>query len=80
MKLVRLAAFATLLMSPAQAQNRKDVSVTQVLSTSVTSSGRPIIAESTGQWHLDANVGGEPVKLLVSDVVVKGKASTVLRK
>jgi hypothetical protein len=80
MKLVRLAAFATLLTSPAQAQNRKDVAVTQVLSTSVTSSGRPIIAESPGQWHVDADVGGEPFKLLVSDVVEKGKANIVLRK
>jgi quercetin dioxygenase-like cupin family protein len=138
MKLVWLAGFATLLMSPAQAQDRKDVAVTQVLSTSVTSSGQPIIlpakdaqivvsmydvrpgaklpvhkhpsprygyvlsgnlrvtnmetgqsdtynpgdfiVESTGQWHVGANIGGEPVKLLVIDVVEKGKTNTVLQK
>jgi quercetin dioxygenase-like cupin family protein len=138
MKLVRLAGFATLLMSPAQTQDRKDVAVTQVLSTSVTSSGQPVIlpakdaqivvsmydvrpgaklsvhkhpspryayvlsgnlrvsnletgqsdtynpgdfiVESTGQWHAGANIGGETVKLLVIDIVEKGKTNTVLHK
>ena len=137
MKLVWLAGFATLLMSPAQAQDRKDVAVTQVLSTSVTSSGQPIIlpakdaqivvsmydvrpgvnlpvhkhpsprygyvlsgnlrvtnmetgqsdtynpgdfiVEST-QWHVGANIGDEPVKLLVLDIVGKGQTNIVLQK
>lgn len=39
-----------------------------------------LIVESTGQWHVGANIGGEPVKLLVIDVVEKGKTNTVLQK
>jgi quercetin dioxygenase-like cupin family protein len=116
----------------------KDVTVTELLSTAVTSSGQPIvlpqkdaqiivstydvvpgaslpvhkhphpryayvlsgnlrvtnvetgkkdiykpgdfILESVEQWHTGANIGSEPVKLLVIDIVEKGQTNTVLHK
>ncbi len=139
MKLVWLvAAFFALVITPLQAQERKDVTVTQLLSTTVTSSGQPIvlpqkdaqvvvsiydvapgamlpvhkhpyprygyvlsgelrvtnmetrqndtykpgdfILELVGQWHMGANIGGKPLKLLVIDIVEKGQTNTVVRK
>jgi quercetin dioxygenase-like cupin family protein len=138
MKLIWLAGFFALFITPAQAQDGKDIAVTQVLSTTVTSSGQPIvlpptdaqivvsiydvvpgvtlqvhkhpsprygyvlsgnlrvtnmetgqsdtykpgdfIVESTGQWHTGANIGDEPVKLLVIDIVGKGQTNIVLQK
>ena len=139
MKLVWLvAAFFPLLVAQLQAQERKDVAVTELLSTTVTSSGQPIvlpqkdaqivvsiydvapgailpvhkhpyprygyvlsgelrvtntetgrndtykpgdfILESVGQWHMGANIGGKPLKLLVIDIVEKGQTNTVVRK
>jgi quercetin dioxygenase-like cupin family protein len=139
MKLVWLAAaFFALVITPLQAQERKEVTVTELLSTTVTSSGQPIvlpqkdgqivvsiydvapggtlpvhkhpyprygyvlsgelrvinmetgrsdtykpgdfILESVGQWHRGANIGGEPLKLLVIDIVEKGQTNTVVRK
>ena len=139
MKLVWMAAaFFALAIATPQAQERKDVTVTQLLSTTVTSSGQPIvlplknaqvvvsiydvapgarlpahkhpyprygyvlsgelrvinietgqndtykpgdfILESVGQWHMGANIGGKPLKLLVIDIVEKGQANTVVRK
>jgi quercetin dioxygenase-like cupin family protein len=136
MKFVWLAAgFFALFISPLQAQERKDVTVTQLLSTTVTSSGQPIvlpqkdaqivvstydvvpgatlpvhkhpypryayvlsghlrvtnsdtgrsntyktgdfILESVGQWHTGANIGDEPVKLLVIDMVERGQTNTL---
>jgi quercetin dioxygenase-like cupin family protein len=38
------------------------------------------IFESIGQWHTGANIGGEPLKLLVIDIVEKGQTNTVVRK
>ena len=137
MKLVwMVAGLAALLISPVQAQEQQDVAVTQLLSTTVTSSGQPIvlpqkdaqiivstydvmpgvtlavhkhpypryayvlsgnirvtnmetgrsdtyktgdfILESVGQWHAGANIGDEQVKLLVIDMVEKGRTNTVL--
>ena len=44
MKLVWLvAAFFALVIAPLQAQERKEVTVTELLSTTVTSSGQPIV-------------------------------------
>ena len=139
MKLVWLvAAFFPPLIAQLQAQERKDVTVTELLSTTVTSSGQPIvlpqkdaqivasiydvapgailpvhkhpyprygyvlsgelrvtnmetgrndtykpgdfILESVGQWHMGANIGGKPLKLLVIDIVEKGQMNTVVRK
>ena len=139
MKLVcTVAAFVALLISSAQAEEKKDVTVTLLLSTTVTSSGQPIvlpqknaqiiasiyevmpgaalpehkhpypryahvlsgslrvanteagqsdtyktgdfIVESVGQWHTGANIGDEPVKLLVIDILEKGQSNTVLRE
>ena len=139
MKLVWLvAAFFALVIAPLQAQERKDVAVTELLSTTVTSSGQPIvlpqknaqivvsiydvapgarlpvhkhpyprfgyvlsgelrvtnmetgqndtyrpgdfILEAVGQWHMGANIGGKPLKLLVIDIVEKGQTNTVVRK
>ena len=139
MKLVWLvAAFFALVVAPLQAQERNEVTVTQLLSTTVTSSGQPIvlpqkdaqivvsiyevppgatlpvhkhpyprygyvlsgelrvtnmetgrsdtykpgdfILESVGQWHMGANIGGEPLKLLVIDIVEKGQSNTVVQK
>ena len=37
------------------------------------------IVESVGQWHMGANIGGEPLKLLVIDLVEKGQTATVLQ-
>jgi quercetin dioxygenase-like cupin family protein len=139
MKLVWVVAgFFALFISPLQAQERKDVTVTQLLSTTVTSSGQPIvlpqkdaqivvstydvvpgailpvhkhpypryayvlsgnlrvtnretgrsdtyktgdfILESVGQWHTGANIGDQPVKLLVIDMVEKGQTNTMLHE
>jgi quercetin dioxygenase-like cupin family protein len=38
------------------------------------------IVESVGQWHLGANIGQQPVKLLVIDIVEKGHTKTVLHR
>ena len=38
------------------------------------------IVESTGQLHTGANIGDEPVKLLVIDIVGKGQTNIVLQK
>jgi quercetin dioxygenase-like cupin family protein len=131
-----VAGLAALLISPVHAQEQQDVAVTQLLSTTVTSSGQPIvlpqkdaqiivstydvmpsvtlavhkhpypryayvlsgnirvtnmetgrsdtyktgdfILESVGQWHAGANIGDEQVKLLVIDMVEKGRTNTVL--
>jgi hypothetical protein len=32
------------------------------------------------QWHTGANIGSEPVKLLVIDIAEKGQTNTVLHK
>jgi quercetin dioxygenase-like cupin family protein len=37
------------------------------------------ILEAVGQWHLGANTGSEPIKLLIIDIVEKGQTNTVLR-
>lgn len=37
------------------------------------------IVEAVGQWHFGTNTGKDVVKLLVIDMVEKGKANTVLR-
>ena len=138
MRLVGLfAGFFVLFASQLQAQEQKDVTVTQLLSSTVTSSGQPIvlpqkdaqivasiydvmpgatlpvhkhpyprygyvlsgnlrvtnmetgqsdsykpgdfIVESVGQWHKGANIGGEPLKLLVIDLVENGQTATVLQ-
>jgi quercetin dioxygenase-like cupin family protein len=139
MKLAWLVvAFFALIIAPLQAQERKGVVITELLSTAVTSSGQPIvlpqkdpqivvsiydvapnarlpvhkhpyprygyvlsgelkvtnmetgrsatykpgdfILESVGQWHMGANIGGKPLKLLVIDIVEKGETNTVVRK
>jgi quercetin dioxygenase-like cupin family protein len=139
MKLVWLiAGFCALFISPLQAQERRDVTITQLLSTTATSSGQPIvlpqkdaqivvstydvmpgatlpvrkhpypryayvlsgtlrvtnretghsdtykpgdfILEAVGQWHTGDNIGDEPLKLLVIDMVEKGQTNTVLRQ
>ncbi|MCX8571383.1 cupin domain-containing protein [Aminobacter sp. MET-1] len=38
------------------------------------------IVEMIGTWHQGANVGSEPVKLLVIDQVEKGTSNTVLKQ
>ena len=38
------------------------------------------IVEMLGTWHQGANVGAEPVKLLVIDQVEEGTANTLLKK
>jgi quercetin dioxygenase-like cupin family protein len=38
------------------------------------------ILEAIGQWHQGANIGSEPVKLLVIDQVEKDKNNVVMRK
>jgi quercetin dioxygenase-like cupin family protein len=137
MKLVYLlASFVVLFASHLQAQELTGVTVTQLLSTTVTASGQPIvlphknaqivasifavapgaalpvhkhpypryayvlsgnlrvtnkdtgqsdtykpgdfIVEAVGQWHTGANIGEEPVKLLVIDIVEQGQTNTVL--
>ena len=139
MKLVYLlASFVVLFASHLQAQEITGVTVTQLLSTTVTASGQPIvlphknaqivasifvvapgaalpvhkhpypryayvlsgnlrvtnkdtgqsdtyktgdfIVEAVGQWHAGANIGEEPVKLLVIDIVEQGQTNTVLYK
>jgi hypothetical protein len=35
--------------------------------------------ESVGQWHMGANIGAEPLKLLVIDIVEKGQTNTTLQ-
>jgi hypothetical protein len=65
---------------------------TQLLSSTVTSSGQPIvlpqkgtyrpgdfILEAVRQWHMGAIIGAEPLKLLVIDIVEKGQTNTVLQ-
>jgi len=138
MKLVGLfAGFLVLFAFPLQARDQMDVRVTQLLSTTVTSSGQPIvlpqkdaqiivsiydvmpgatlpvhkhpyprygyvlsgnlqvtnmetgqidsykpgdfIVETVGQWHKGASIGGEPLKLLIIDLVEKGQKATVLQ-
>jgi len=37
------------------------------------------IVEAVGQWHYGTNTGKDTVRLLVIDMVEKGKANTVLR-
>ena len=37
------------------------------------------VVEMIGQWHQGANVGPDPVKLLVIDQVEQGVANTILR-
>ncbi|WP_407158465.1 cupin domain-containing protein [Bradyrhizobium sp. STM 3557] len=37
------------------------------------------ILEAVDQWHKAENVGGDPVKLLVIDVMPKGATSTILK-
>jgi quercetin dioxygenase-like cupin family protein len=139
MKLVYLlASFVVLFASHPQAQELTGVTVTQLLSTTVTASGQPIvlphknaqivasifavapgaalpvhkhpypryayvlsgnlrvtnkdtgqsdtykpgdfIVEAVGQWHTGANIGEEPVKLLVIDIVEQGQTNTELYK
>jgi quercetin dioxygenase-like cupin family protein len=132
------AALFALFVSPLQAREQKDVTVTPLLSTTVTSSGQPIvlpqkdaqidvsifdvmpgatlpvhkhpyprygyvlsgnllitnmetgqrdtykpgdfILESVGQWHTGSNIGAEPLKLLVIDIVEKEHTNTELQK
>ncbi|WP_269929789.1 cupin domain-containing protein [Aminobacter sp. HY435] len=38
------------------------------------------IVEMIGPWHQGANVGAEPVKLLVIDQIVQGASNTVLKQ
>jgi quercetin dioxygenase-like cupin family protein len=38
------------------------------------------IVEAVGQWHFGTNTGKDAVKLLVIDMVERGKANTVLRE
>jgi quercetin dioxygenase-like cupin family protein len=38
------------------------------------------ILESVGQWHMGANIGSEPLKLLVINLVEKGQPNTVLHQ
>lgn len=139
MKLVWMfASVFALFISPLQAQDRTNVTVTELLSSTVTSSGQSIvlpqkdaqiivstydvppgatlpvhkhpypryayvlsgslrvtnretgqsnayktgdfILESVGQWHTGTNIGDEPLKLLVIDMVEKGQMNTVLQK
>jgi quercetin dioxygenase-like cupin family protein len=138
MKLLWLIGLFASFMSPLQAGERNDVTVTQVLSATTTSSGQPIvlprtdaqiivsifevvpgatlevhnhpyprygyvltgtlrvdnidtgqadtyktgdfILESVGQWHSGTNIGDEPLKLLIIDMVDKGHGNTVLRR
>ena len=138
MKLFWLAGFFASIISPLQAQERKEVTITPLLSSTVNSSGQPIalpqknaevvvsiydvalgaalpvqkhpypmyayvlsgklrvinsetgrsntykagafILESVGQWHTGANIGDEPLKLLIINIVEKGQANTVLQR
>jgi quercetin dioxygenase-like cupin family protein len=38
------------------------------------------ILESVGQWHTGANIGEDPLKLLVINIVEKGQSNTVLQR
>ena len=38
------------------------------------------ILESVGQWHMGANIGSEPLRLLVINIVVKGQSNTALQR
>ncbi|WP_425373781.1 cupin domain-containing protein [Phyllobacterium salinisoli] len=38
------------------------------------------IIESINQWHKGANIGSDPVKLLVIDQVKKGESNVILQK
>lgn len=38
------------------------------------------IVEMVGRWHQGANVGSDPVRLLVIDQVEKGQQNTILRQ
>jgi quercetin dioxygenase-like cupin family protein len=38
------------------------------------------ILESVGQWHRGANVGDEPIKLLVIDFVKRGESNVIAKK
>jgi quercetin dioxygenase-like cupin family protein len=38
------------------------------------------IVETIGQWHKGANIGTEPLKILVIDQVEQGQTNTILRK
>jgi quercetin dioxygenase-like cupin family protein len=137
MKLFWLAGFFAFIISPLQAQERREVTITPLLSSTVTS-GQPIvlpqknaevvvsiydvapdtalpvhkhpypmyayvlfgnlrvtntetgrsdtykpgdfILESVGQWHMGANIGSEPLRLLVINIVEKGQSNTVLQR
>jgi len=138
MKVVSLVGLFALLVSPLQAEERENVSVKQLLSTTRTASGQPIslpqqnaqvvasiyevmpgaalpmhnhpyprygyvlagllrvtnidtgqtdtyqpgsfFPESVGQWHSGTNIGDEPLRLLVIDVVEKGQTNVVSLK
>jgi quercetin dioxygenase-like cupin family protein len=38
------------------------------------------ILEAVGQWHQGANIGNEPIKLLVIDFVENGESNVILKK
>ena len=38
------------------------------------------VVEAIGQWHTGSNVGDQPLKLLVIDIVKKDQTNTVLHK
>jgi len=138
MKRIWLAGLFALVVSPLSAEERNDVTITQLLASAVTASGQPVvlprkdaqvvvsiydvvpgatlpvhehpypryayvlsgslrvdnketggsdtykpgdfILEAVGQWQTGANVGGEPLKLLVIDIVEKGQTNTELLK
>ena len=138
MKRFWLAGFFAFIISPLQAQERKEITITPLLSSTVTSSGQPIvlpqknaevvvsiydvtpgatlpvhkhpypmyayvlsgnlrvtntetgrsntykagdfILESVGHWHTGTNIGDEPLKLLVINIVEKGQSNTVLQR
>jgi quercetin dioxygenase-like cupin family protein len=39
-----------------------------------------LIVEAVGHWHMGANIGDEPLKLLVINIVEKGQSNTVLQR
>jgi quercetin dioxygenase-like cupin family protein len=138
MRLFWLSGLFASILSPLQAQERMEVAITPLLSSTVTSSGQPIILpqqnpevtasiydvapgvglpvhkhpypmyayvlsgnlrvsntetgrsntykagdfilEAVGQWHMGANIGDEPLKLLVINIVEKGQSNTVLQR
>jgi quercetin dioxygenase-like cupin family protein len=135
LKRIGLVMVLTSVLSPLHAQERRDVTVTPLLTATTTASGQPIrlpqndaqivvstydimpgatlevhrhpypryayvlagslrvtnletgqsdtynagdfILEAVGQWHLGANIGSEPIKLLVIDIVEQGQTNTV---